>query len=273
MTSGVNGLVFTYDPKTFTGNVANTPDGTNAVLNPLRVDVVLADLNPPVMGTQSLIGTHVTISDDDSPTVPPPYQPTGLDFDYDARTNNFAAVCAYYHANNVFAVIESLGFNLSTYFNDTAFPVHVDHRASTSDAPGASGIEINAFCNGDGPGGSSGDGIGMVAFCLSDDTGTNDTAVHPLGRAVDKWVHWHEIGGHGILWDHVSSPNFGFAHSAGDSLAAFQNDPESHLRALPQRFQYAPFRTWPPGSERFFNRPVASGWGWGGPQDLGGYKS
>src|SRR4029450_12109816 len=115
--------------------------------------------------------------------------------------------------------------------------------------------------------------MGMVGFCLSDDTGTADTTVHPLGRAVDKWVHWHEIGGHGILWDHVSSPNFGFAHSAGDSLAAFQNDPESQLRPLPQRFQYAPFRTWPAGSERFFNRTVASGWGWGGAQDLGGYKS
>src|SRR5262245_44104778 len=76
MTSGVNGLVFTYDPKTFTGNLANTPDSTDAVLNPLRVDVVLVDLNPPVMGTQSLTGTHVTISDDDAPTVPPPSQAT-----------------------------------------------------------------------------------------------------------------------------------------------------------------------------------------------------
>ena len=86
---------------------------------------------------------------------------------------------------------------------------------------------------------------------------------NPLGRAVDKWVHWHELGGHGVLYDHVSSANFGFAHSAGDSLAAFQNDPESQLRDLPERFLYAPFR----GLDRWFNRAVADGWGWGGAND------
>lgn len=270
MTSGVNALVFPYDPKTATGNLGNTPDSTNAVLNPLRVDVVLLDLNPPVAGTQSLSGTNVTLADDDAPTVAPPTKPSGTDFDYAARTNEFAAVNAYYHTNNVFNVIEDLGFVLSNYFDTTAFPVHVDHRASIFDA---GGIEVNAFCNGDGPGGSTGDGIGMVGYCLSDDTGVADTTTNPLGRSVDKWVHWHELGGHGILWDHVSSPNFGFAHSAGDALAAFQNDPESQLRALPERFQYAPFRVWPAGSERFFNRTVASGWGWGGANDTGGYMS
>jgi hypothetical protein len=94
---------------------------------------------------------------------------------------------------------------------------------------------------------------------LSDLTDTTN----PLGRSVDKWVHWHEIGGHGILWDHVNSSNFGFAHSAGDALAAFQNDPESQLRALPERFLYAPFR----GLDRWFNLAVADGWGWGGTND------
>jgi len=94
---------------------------------------------------------------------------------------------------------------------------------------------------------------------------------------VDKWVHWHETCGHGILYDHVSSPNFGFAHSAGDSFAAFQNDPASALRTDPiMRFRYAPFRA---GLDRWFNRDVASGWGWGGTKDLGmnmsefGYQS
>ena len=114
--------------------------------------------------------------------------------------------------------------------------MHVDHRASFFVD---TGIEVNAFCNGDAPGGTSGDGIGLVDFRLSDDTGADDTTVHPLGRAVDKWVHWHELGGHGILYDHVNGPNFGCVHSAGDSLAALQNDPESTAarpaRALPVR--------------------------------------
>ncbi len=268
MTSGVNGLVFTYDPQTSTGDLTNTPDDSNAILNPLQDDVVLPNLNAPVAGVQSLTGTHVTVIDDDAPAIAPPTQATGTDFDYDARTDNFAAVNAYYHANNLFDVIEDLGFTLTgpgSYFDGTAFPVHVDHRASTSSGAGATGIEQNAFCNGDGPGGLTGDGIGLVGYCLSDLTDTTN----PLGRSVDKWVHWHEIGGHGILWDHVSSANFGFAHSAGDALAAFQNDPESQLRALPRRFQYAPFR----GLDRWFNRAVADGWGWGGARDTGGYNS
>jgi hypothetical protein len=255
---GVNGLVFTYDPQTSTGDLTMTPDDGDAVLNPLRDDVVLTNLNAPVAGVQSLTGTHVTVVDDDTPVVGPPTEPTGTDFDYAARTDNFGAVNAYYHANNLFDVIEDLGFNLATYFDGTAFPVHLDHRASFNTT---NGIEANAFCSGD----AQSNGIGLVGYCLSD---TTDTA-NPLGRSVDKWVHWHEIGGHGILWDHVSSPNFGFAHSAGDTLAAFQNDPVSQLRALPERFRYAPFR----GLDRWFNRTPASGWGWAGANDTGGYNS
>ncbi len=270
LTSGVNGLVFNYDPKTSTGNLANTATLGNAVLNQMRDDMPLANLNAPVAGVQSLIGTHVCLSDDELPTAAAPTQATGVDFTYDARSDKFAAVNAYYHADNVFGLIEDLGFNLANYFDGTTFPVHLDHRArhDTTD-----GVEINAYCNGD----AQGNGIGLVGYCLSDDSNTID----PLGRSVDKWVHWHEIGGHGILWDHVNSANFGtptgggipFAHSAGDALAAFQNDPESLLRALPERFQYAPFRNWPASTDRWFNRDVADGWGWGGSKDVGNYAT
>ena len=271
----VMGKAFRYDPKTSTGVLANDPDSDNATLNPLRDDVELLNLDvPPGMSPQHLSGSHVMLSDDDLPTFAPPTEPSGDPFDYDARTNDFAAVNAYYHANNFFDVVEDLGFTLTDYFDGTAFPVHLDHRASSPNAPADDGIEVNAFCMGDGPGGFSGDGIGLVGYCLSDETGGDpDTVTNPLGRAVDKWVHWHEIGGHGILWDHVNDANFLFAHSAGDTLAAFQNDPESMLRSLPERFQYAPFRFWPPGNDRWFNRAVADGWGWGGAQDTGNYKT
>ena len=257
--AGVRGLVFKYDPITATGVLTNTADRPNGTLNPLRVDVELERLNGPAAGVQSLAGSHVVLSDDDAPTIAPPTQPTGTDFDYAARTNDFAAVSAYYHADNFFAVVEDLGFDRDTYFDGTSFPVHVDHRASFGDA---GGIEINAFCGGD----AQGDGIGLVGYCLAH---LDDTA-NPLGRAVDKYVHWHEIGGHGILWDHVDSPNFGFCHSAGDGLAALQSDPESDLRenGMVERFRYTPFRP-----IRWLNRDVATGWGWGGAQDVGGYPS
>jgi hypothetical protein len=256
LVSGVNGLVFTDDPQTSTGDLTLTPDDCDAVLNPHRDNVVLSNLNAPVGGVQSLTGTHVTVVDEDIPAVAVPTAPTGTDFGYDSRTNQFAAVNAYYHADNLFEAIEALGFDLDVYFDGTAFPVHLDHRASRFTLDG---IEIDAFCDGD----AQADGIGLVGYCLSDLT---DTA-HPLGRAVDKWVHWHEIGGHGILWDHVHTANFGFAHSAGDALAAFQNDPVSLLRGRPERFRYAPFA----GLDRWFDRAVADGWGWGGARDNGAF--
>ena len=182
MTACVNGLVFTYDPKTSTGVLANNPDSANATLNPLRDDVTLQNLDGPVMNVQSLSGMHVALSDDDAPTFTPPTKATGVDFDYDARTNEFAAVNAYYHADNLFEVIESLGFTLSgagAYFDGTVFPVHLDHRASGSGDP-VNGIEVNAFCNGD-AGGASGDGIGLVGYCLSDDTGWPTRRPTPSG--------------------------------------------------------------------------------------------
>lgn len=252
MVAGVNGMVFTYDPQTSTGDLTNTPDDNDTVLNPLRDDVELLNLDAAVDGVQSLTGSKVTVIDDDAPAIAPPTEATGTDFDYGARTDDFAAVNAYYHGNNLFDVIEDLGFDLTNYFGGTGLPVHLDHRASYGDP---NGIERNAACFGN----AAGDGIGFVGYMLTDLTDTTN----PLGRAVDKWVHWHEIGGHGILWDHVESPNFGFAHSAGDVMAAFQNDPESQLRDLPERFLYAPFR----GLDRWFNRAVADGWGWGGTND------
>jgi len=259
LVDGVDGLVYTYDPITSTGSLTNTADQNNAVLNPFRDNVTLQNLNAPSGGVQSLTGTYVRVADDSAPTVAAPTEPSGTDFDFNARTNDFAAVSAYYHPDRLFALIEDLGFPRATYFDGTTFPVHIDHRSSIGTT---TGIEVNAFCGGD----AEGNGIGLVGYCLGD---TTDTA-NPLGRSVDKWVHWHEIGGHGILWDHVNSPNFGFAHSAGDGLAALQNDPESALRALPERFRYAPFRA---GLDRWFNRDVAAGWGWGGSNDLNGYNS
>lgn len=261
----LTGKVFYSDPKSSTGNLGNTTDKDNTVFDPIRIDGTLNNLSAPAMGDpQSLTGTHVRITDDLTPTVAAPTKSVGTNFDFHARTNDFAATCAYFHSDNLFNTIESLGFPIATFFDGTTFPVHVDHRAHFGSADG---VEINAFCDGDG----EGNGIGQVAFMLCDTTNTTE----PFGRSVDKWVHWHEIGGHGILWDHVNSPNFGFAHSAGDGLAAIQIDPDSQLRTVAQRFQYAPFRPWPAGSERFFNRDVTAGWAWGGPpaKDDGQYGS
>jgi len=251
LSSGVNGLVFTYDPITSTGTATNTPNQSNAVLNPHRDDVVLANLNAPVAGTQSLQGTWATLADNSIPTIAPPTRPTGSDFDYDVRTNDFAAVNAYYHVDRFFQLVASLGFPLGTYFDGTAFPVEVDHRGKGTAAN--MGNIINADCIGDG------DGIDYTRYALAD---TADT-VNPIGIATDWRVVLHELGGHGILYDHVGIANFGFAHSAGDSFAVILNDylSEWHNGAALDRFLLAPFV---PLVVRRSDRTIAAGWGWGG---------
>lgn len=254
LVGALNGLVFHRDPITSTGNSANNPSRNNSVLNPLRTSVPLPNLNAPVNGVQSLRGRFAAVTDVNLPSIAPPTQPANTEFNYDARTNDFAAVNAYYHTDRFFALVESLGFPIATYFNNTTFPVRVDHRDNL-DLPNDT---INAWCVGNGMG-----GIGYAGYALND---LSDTA-NPIGRACDSRVHLHELGGHGILYEHVGTANFRFAHSAGDSLSAILHDPDSQA---PDRFQYAP---WNPQNTRRFDRAITQGWAWGGSRDLGGYES
>ena len=228
-----NGLVFTLDPVSESGNVANGPAATSAVLNGFRDDELLPNLNAPVGGTQSLSGTWARVNEEESPSIAAPTEPVGTDFNYDARTNDFAAVNAYYHTNRFFELVEDLGFPLATYFDGTTFPVPVDHRGL--------GNDINAHCSG------NGSGIDHLCYALAN---TADIA-NPIGIATDWRVHVHELGGHGILHDHVGGPNFGFAHSAGDSMAVILADPESQA---PDRFVLAPFV--PAVARRFDRTPT-----------------
>lgn len=257
LTSGVSGQVFTYDPITSTGSATNTPNQGNAVLNPLRDNVLLANLNGPVGGIQFLSGAWAALAETSAPVIAAPSRPAGMNFDYNVRTNEFAAVNAYYHVDRFFQLVASLGFPLSGaggYFDGTAFPVEVDHRGL--------GNAINAQCVGDG------DGIDFTQYALAD---AGDTT-SPIGIATDWRVVLHELGGHGILYDHVGSPNFGFAHSAGDSFAVILGDyaSEWHNGAAIDRFVLAPFV---PAVARRSDRSVAAGWGWGGANDVGGYAS
>jgi len=251
---GVNGLVFLEDP--ITANGSPLPGATAAELNALRTTVLLNDINPPVAGTVSLTGSQVTVTNVEVPNTAPPTSPAGSPFDYATRTDNFSAVNAYYHCNRFFDLVQDLGFHLPTYFTGTLFPSVVDHRGHYGTA---NGLEINAYCMGNGS-----YGIGRTAFMLADlgDTG------NPMGLACDWRVVLHELGGHGILYNHVNSPNFGFAHSAGDSFAAVLNDPQTHAS---DRFQTFP---WVYSIiNRRHDRDVTTGWAWGGSFDFGGYSS
>jgi len=187
MTCGVNGLVFKRDPMVSSGDLTITSDQTSAVLDDYDFDEVLNDLDPPSGGNQNLSGLYVVIQEEDDPVIAPPVVAGGTDFDFDPRTNDFGAVNAYYHQTELFRTIEDLGFVIADYFDGSTFPIPVDHRASFNVA---SGEEINAFWDPNGTGGTE-----LLGFCLCDLT----DLTNPLGRAVDPYVHWHEMGGHGTL--------------------------------------------------------------------------
>lgn len=247
LAAAVNGFVFRSDPISTSGNAGNTATQTNAVLNPLRTSVTLQNLVAPSGGVQALAGSRVSLIEIKTPVIASPTNPTGTDFNFNARTDDFAAVNAYYHSENFFQVLESLGFPLATYFNGTSFPVEVDHRGL--------GTVVNAHCVGNGTG-----GIDHCCYALANASST-------VGIACDPRVVWHELGGHGILYEHVNSPNFGFSHSAGDSLAVIFHDPDS---IAPDRFMFLPFI---PAIARRIDRPANATWSWGGSNDVGGYTS
>lgn len=245
-----SGVVFPIDPASQNA-VGVTAASNNATLYGCTDLVPLERLNAPAPGDdQALTGTRVMLSDDDAPYIDPPTEPAGNDFDYQPRTNDFAAVSAYLLCDRIFAVMADLGFNIDDYFDETEFPIHVDHRASFG---AADGVEINGYCGGDGSG-----GIGLVGFCLCD---LSDTT-NPLGRAVDSRVFWHEVCGHGILFENADNNGFfRFCHSAGDALSLIFHDPWS---TATDRFRYAPFH---PTLNRRADRDVADGWAWGGSRD------
>ncbi len=252
-TSGVSGMVFEIDPMTTNGGPA--PNATSAQLNTVRVSDVLPGLAPPVAGTQSLVGDNVQLSDVEAPTIAAPTESGGTNFDFDARTNNFAAVNAYYHCDRFFRVLDGMGFTKAGYFGGSTFPSPVDHRGSINVA---TGIEINAHCVGTG----GGVGILQTTFALAD---TSDLT-NLLGIACDYRVVLHELGGHGVLYNHVHSANFGFSHSAGDSIAAVLNDPGSRA---PDRFVTFPWVN----IGRRHDRTPAAGWGWSGSIALNPFNS
>ena len=240
LAAGVSGLVFPVDPITASGDATKTADKSNAVLNPFRKSAALPNLDGPTGGEQSLKGPRVRIVHQEGPAESAPTESTGSPFNFQVRTDDFAAVNAYYHAEKFFETLEDLGFSVATYFKNTLFPLEIDHA----------GPESHTAADGLG-------GIDHVCFRFED----LSVSTNPVGRACDSRVMWHELGGHGTLIEQVRSLNFGFAHSAGDSLSAIFHAPESNA---PDPFEYAPFH---PDNDRRFDRKVTDGWAWGGIHD------
>ena len=235
------GMIFKTDPLTAGAAGSVLPTSAVAALNPFRSTVALEGLvngNP-----QSLGGQFVRLVDNGPPSITPPTRPNPpSNFSFDATSREFAAVNAYHHCDWLFRHMQGMGFDLTRYFDGTTFPVPVDACAFSD--------QRNARA----PGNATGRGSDGFQFGLA---GLPFPAVSIAG---DLRVVLHEFG-HTLLWDSVHSPNFGFAHSAGDSLAAIFMDPESVLRNDPaRRFDTFP---WVIGN-RNHGRRVEDGWGWDG---------
>jgi hypothetical protein len=247
--AAATGCVFQRDPVTSTGALY-CGSGDEANLNAARTTATLLGLNPPSAGVQSLAGQFASVSDTDPPTVAPPTATPPYAFCYSAITDNFSATNAYHHTDALYRMVESMGFPVGSYFPNTTSPVPVDHR-------GFSGV--NAFAMGN----TAGNGMGRFLYGIL-------TTGQPIGIVNDVRVVLHEFG-HALLYDHVSSPNFGFAHSAGDTLGAIFHDPGT---LASDRFNTFPWTTGcNPSISRRHDRDVAAGWAWGGTFDDTQYGS
>ena len=238
-------IVFTPDPGSFptpAGEAPASADSPVAQLDPFRKRVELPGLDgPDAQGKQALSGELVRLANLNIPALPMPSQSHPFAFDYACDSADFAACSAYYHCDGVFRLIESLGIDVRRYFGHTAFPITVD--------PHAFDQEVNAQALGN----SNGRGIAQFMFG-SASAGTQ------FGIATDVRVVLHEFG-HALLWEHIGSPTFPFAHSPGDSLAAILSAPLSSAKDPGRTY---PFLSNLGGFDRRHDREVSRGWGWHG---------
>lgn len=242
----VDGRVYRQDPPSRTGSNSLRPTSSAASLDALRDTVALDGLRAPAAGAnQALAGEFVRLENVLPPNVAVPTRPAGQRFDFSVPSDDFAAVNAYFHCDRLFRLLAGLGFDVRSYFDGTSFPVRVDHRFSYS----VNGVLTGNVVNASAPGNTTHNGSDGFRFALLE-RNTN------VGMALHWRVILHEFG-HSILWDHLDSPNFPFAHSPGDSLAAILNDPDSRA---PDRFVTFP---WTPIDRRHDRRPQ-DGWAWGG---------
>jgi hypothetical protein len=281
------GLVFTTDPITAKGydlprrprkDHTLWPNRPSSELNAARERVTLYRLDRPSGKPlrQRLRGSNVVVVEPDevaigSIRIAPPNKEPGHAFDYDARTNDFAAVNAYYHLDLMMHRLALFGLPFASYAPTFNPKVEVIHRAAIRPGPGGDGRCINAQVRirpGEQP--SPANPVTNPTlhkiefrFALADMPPKPDA--DPLGIACDvRWV-WHEFG-HALIAGATGDLELPFAHSVGDALAAINCDPGSVL-AEPDWARWKlrgitfPWVTHP---NRRHDRDATQGWSWAG---------
>ena len=233
-TSGVNGAIFQIDPPT-QGCVNCTGASAANTLEKYVTQLPLQGLHAG--NPQRLVGNYISIERVEGPQYDPPTKPAGEDFLFSPTTTDFAAVNAYFHCDFLYRYVSGLGINVANYFNHTAFPIPTDPRG------------FHNIVYAEARGNTAGNGMGSYVFGVVE-------VDHQVGLASALRIVLHEFG-HALLWDHIRQPNFGFAHSAGDSLACIYADPTSEMADRGLTFPF-------PALARRNDRTVADGWAWFG---------
>jgi hypothetical protein len=191
------------------------------------------------------------------------------------RSNDQSAVNAYWVCHDVFATMRGLGLDPARYFRACQRPLNVFYRSGVRPGPGKSGRAINAWVRMSKAGGASTDTRPSIEMHLAaanlsrrwrnPELPAEQRWAEPLGIGTsDRWI-LHEFG-HVLIGAVLGDPEFLFAHSPGDGLAAIWADPVSRLSdplwSASERFRGYTF-PWV-FSARRHDRCVLNGWSWGG---------
>lgn len=174
------------------------------------------------------------------------------------RTNDFAAVSAFYHCNALFESMRAWGLDPAAHFRCAELPVGIEYRSELDRASG--GIVRNADVRWSSPAGLDRPGRILMRFGLADLTIPPSEA--PLGLACDVRWFWHELS-HVLLMAGVGERELRFCHSAGDALAAIACDPDSRFAGAGWRGRTFPWVS----LDRRHDRAASEGWAWGGALD------
>jgi hypothetical protein len=255
--------VFTSDPVSSTGDRSLGPRSSAARLKRLRKRVLLRLDAPATRGElPSLASRYVALVPDPTkrplPQMPARSQHGNLDFQ--ARTDDFSAVNAFYHCDSMFRMLEELfRFKpLEKYLPGAQLPVKIVNRAIIGNSRATDKVaNAEVTLNDDKS------GIGEMRFALADLVDVRE----PLGIATDVRYVWHEFG-HALLAGATGGPGrkasleLPFAHSVGDALAAINGDPESKLANDPElRGETLPWMT---SDNRRHDRKADAFWRWSG---------
>jgi hypothetical protein len=204
----------------------------------------------------------------------------------EVRSNDFAAISAYWNVEQLFLRLAAYRLNNSPdpqnptypYFRVAKLPLILRYRSGVRPGRGKDGQTVNARVLVDGwksdfvgptP---PGDRPELTIHCALANLSTRErkprqgntrSPAEPLGIAADPRWMWHEIG-HVLLMACVGYLQFPFAHSVGDALAAIIGDAESILARTDKDANWRgatfPWAFIP----RRHDRSVLQGWSWAG---------